>query len=381
MGPLAEIRVLEFGAIGPAPFAAMMLADMGAEVVRIDRETTPADDGSANDMIRRTSASEIAVINRGRRSVSINLKTPAGVETALQLARHAHILVEGFRPGVMERLGLGPEICFQRNPALIYGRMTGWGQTGPMAHAPGHDPNYVAITGALHLARSASPGVAPTIPAGFGDFGGGGMFLAFGVLAALVEARQSGVGQVVDAAICDGTSLLLAPVYTMLAAGIWKAEPGANALYGAAHFFANYECSDRLWLSVGAIEPQFYRDLITRLGLAEDPDFLRQMDERLWPQLRLRLAELFRQRTRAEWCDLLEGTDACVAPILDLTEATRHPQLVARNRYVDIAGVLQPAPAPLFSRTVPATPSRPPLPGADTDAVLAKWGVEPGLRA
>ena len=381
MGPLAGIRVLEFGAIGPAPFAAMMLADMGADVVRIDRETGQVDDDSANDVIRRTSAGEIAVLNRGRRSVALDLKSPAGVETALQMARHAHILLEGFRPGVMERLGLGPQSCFERNPALIYGRMTGWGQTGPLALAPGHDPNYLAITGALHLARSATPGVSPKIPAGFGDFGGGGMLLAVGVLAALIEARQSGEGQVVDAAICDGASLILAPIYTMMAAGLWHPEPDSNALYGAAHFFANYECADGLWLAVGAIEPQFYRDLIRRLGVDGDPDFLRQMDQSLWPQLKQRLAEIFRRRSRDEWCAMLEGTDACVAPILDLEEATRHPQFVARNRYLEIAGVLQPAPAPIFSRSVPVTPNKPPLPGADTVAVLAEWGVDAELMA
>jgi len=376
MGPLKGVRVLEIGAIGPAPFTAMMLADMGADVVRVDRVdvVTPAP-GSAADFIRQTSTGKFSVINRSRRSIGLDLKSTEGREVGLELVAKADVLIEGFRPGVMERLGLGPDICLKKNPALVFGRMTGWGQTGPLALTPGHDPNYVAIAGAMHLARFASPDTPPKIPAGFGDFGAGGMFLAFGIMCALFEAKRSGKGQVVDAAICDGTSIIMAPNYAQIAAGIWNHEPESNTLDGAAHFFSNYECADGKWISIAAIEPQFYADLIEHLGVADNLDFQDQMNQALWPKLKQKMAEIFKTRTRAQWTELLEGTDACFAPILDLEEATQHPQLVARNRYVTAYGVTQPAPAPVFSRTSPDTPYAPPEPGAHTQAVLRDWGV------
>jgi alpha-methylacyl-CoA racemase len=374
-GPLTGVRIIEIGAIGPAPFTAMMLADMGAEVIRIDRKEVRQLDGSSNDYITRTSFTSGAVINRGRRSIAMNLKIPSAVETVLCLVERADILIEGFRPGVMERLGLGPAVCLERNPALVFGRITGWGQTGPLAKAAGHELNYIAVTGALHMTRSSGSQAEPKSPPGFGDFGGGGMFLAFGVMCALLEARANGSGQVVDAAICDGASMLLAPNYSMIGAGLWDPEPASNPLDGGSHFFQSYECADGHWVTIGAIEPQFYRELVERLGISDDPDFQRQMDPAAWPVLKAKLAAIFKSRSRDEWCGLLEGTDACFAPVLDPVEATRHPHLIARDRYIELAGVVQPAPAPIFSRTKPSQPSPPPVPGEHTEAALKDWGI------
>jgi alpha-methylacyl-CoA racemase len=364
MGPLAGVKVVEIAGIGPGPFTAMMLADMGADVVRVDRAAqvhgfdpaTPPKD----------------VMNRGRRSVGVDLKHPEGVATALELIAGADALIEGFRPGVMERLGLGPEVCLERNPALVYGRMTGWGQDGPMAPMAGHDMNYIAIAGAL--GAIGRPGERPQPPLNLvGDFGGGGLLLAFGIVCGVLEARGSGCGQVIAAAMVDGTAVLTTFIHGFLAMGIWSDERGVNMLDTGAHYYEVYECADGRFLSVGAIEPQFYAVLLEKTGLAGDPDFAKQNDRTLWPVLKERLAAVIATRTRDEWAEIFDGTDACVAPVLSLGEAPQHPHNVARANFVTLDGVVQPAPAPRFSRTV-ASVARPPAhAGQHTDEVLAEW--------
>lgn len=339
-GPLSGIRLVEFAGIGPGPFCAMVLADLGADVVRITRPGTVPD---ARD-----------VTTRNRRSVALNLREPAEVAQALELVSAADGLIEGFRPGVMERLGLGPGVCLETNPRLVYGRMTGWGQTGPLAHAAGHDINYIAITGALNAIGRADDTPPPPLNL-VGDFGGGGMLLAVGMLAALLEAARSGRGQVVDAAMTDGTALLSAFTYGMKALGQWTNQRGENLLDGGAHFYDTYACADGRFIAVGAIEPPFYAELLQRCGI-HDPLFDGQMDTARWPLLKLRLADIFRTRTREEWCALLEGTDACFAPVLDWDEAAAHPHNAARGTYLNVQGVRQPAPAPRFSRTPSAVP-------------------------
>ena len=366
MGPLQSIKVVEFAGIGPLPFCAMLLADIGAEVVRIDRK------GSAATANMGFFDPRLDVLNRGRRSVWIDLKRPGGVDTALRLVEQADALIEGFRPGVMERLGLGPDVCLARNPRLVYGRMTGWGQHGPLAHAAGHDINYIALSGALHLiGRAGERPVAP--PALIGDFGGGGMLLAFGVVCALLEARASGKGQVVDAAIIDGSALLTAMIHGLKAMHVWNDTRGTNVVDSGAHFYDTYECADGKWVAIGALEPQFYALLLEKCGI-DDPDFSAQMDVHRWPTLKEKMAALFRSKTRDEWCVLLEETDACFAPVLDLDEAPQHPHNRARETFVEIGGVVQPAPAPRFSRTPPDTPTPPALPGEHAGEVLAEWG-------
>ena len=366
MGPLQGIKIIEFAGIGPLPFCAMLLADMGAEVVRIDRK------GSAATVNLTFIDPRLDVLNRGRRSVGIDLKRPEGIDTALRLVEQADALIEGFRPGVMERLGLGPDVCLARNPRLVYGRMTGWGQHGPLAHAAGHDINYIALSGALSLiGRVGGRPVAP--PALIGDFGSGGMLLAFGVLCALLEARTSGKGQVVDAAIADGSALLTAMIYGLKAMHVWNDARGTNVIDSGAHFYDVYECADGKWVAIGALEPQFYALLLEKCGI-DDPDFQTRMDAHRWPLLKEKMATLFRSKTRDEWCALLEGTDACFAPVLDLDEAPQHPHNQARQAFVEVGGVVQPAPGPRFSRTPPDTPAPPPLPGQHTDEVLAGWG-------
>jgi len=362
-GPLTGLKVIEMVGIGPAPFCAMMFADMGAEVVRIDRPRPPGDAG----------AERADILARGRRSVSIDLGKPGAADAVLEMIDKADVLIEGFRPGVMERLGLGPDVCLARNPRLVYGRMTGWGQYGPLSHAAGHDINYIALTGVLHaIGRS---GDAPVVPLNYvGDFGGGAMFLAFGVLSALYETRHSGKGQVVDAAMTDGTALLSAMMYGMKAGGHWSNQRGENLLDGGAHFYDTYACADGKYVAIGAIEPKFYALLLELCGI-DDPTFSGQMDSRRWPVLKHRLADVFRTRTRDEWCMLMEGSDVCFAPVLDWDEAPLHPHNQARNTFIDIDGVVQPAPAPRFSRTAPATP-RPPSPaGQDAIDVLQSWGL------
>jgi alpha-methylacyl-CoA racemase len=335
-GPLLGLRVVEFAAIGPVPFAAMLLADMGADVVRVTRPGAAALD-------------KRDIVERGRRVAVLDLKAPAALESALDLIEHADALLEGFRPGVMERLGLGPDVALARNPRLIYGRMTGWGQTGPLAAAAGHDIDYIALTGALHAIGEA--GRAPVPPLNLlGDFGGGALYLIVGVLAALLEAQRSGRGQVVDAAIVDGAASLLTFIYAAIARGAWRDERGSNLLDGGAPFYTTYRCADGEYIAVGALEPQFHEVLIARLGLDQEA-FKDRLNPESWPRLRQILQQTFAQRTRREWRDLLEGTDACFAPVLALGEAAAHPHMAARKVFNAIDGVACPAPAPRFSRT------------------------------
>lgn len=359
-GPLSGIKVVEFAGIGPGPFCGMLLADLGADVLRIDRMET----------VGRPSRD---IMGRGKRSVGVDLKSAAGIETALDLIEKADVLLEGFRPGVMERLGLGPAVALERNPRLVYGRMTGWGQTGPLSHSAGHDINYIALTGALHaMGRRGEPPAPPLNLVG--DFGGGALYLAFGICAALLEARSSGRGQVIDCAMTDGAASLMTMFYGMKASGMWSDERDANLLDGAAHFYDCYTCKCGGWLAIGAIEPQFHALLIPGLGL--DPaDFSPQMDPSRWPEYSARIAQAVSSRTRDEWMAQFEGTDACVAPVLSMTEAPLHRHNVARATFETAFGVLQPSPAPRFSRTPGAIRSAPPEPGAHTRSALADWGM------
>ena len=369
-GPLHGLKVVEIVGIGPGPFCAMLLADLGAEVIRIDQK--PGGKRAGLGAVPQ----QYDVLARGRRSVALDLKHPAGRDAALTLIAQADALVEGFRPGVMERLGLGPEPCLAANARLVYGRMTGWGQTGPLAARAGHDINYVALSGMLQaIGRAGSP---PPPPLNLvGDFGGGGLLLAFGIVCALLEARSSGQGQVVDAAMSEGSALLGTMMYGLKAAGLWRTERAANLLDGAAPFYDCYECADGKFLSVGAIEPGFHAQLVERLGFDGEAAQLlngKQLDARRWPELKALIAARIRSRTRDEWCAAFEGSDACVAPVLDMNEAPLHPHNVARGAFIDVAGVAQPAPAPRFSRTPSATPQSASAVGADTATVLADWG-------
>jgi alpha-methylacyl-CoA racemase len=366
-GPLAGLRVIEMVGLGPCPFAAMMLADMGAEVIRIDRK---ADSGAPNPFPML--GTKYDVMARNRRSLALDLKQPQAREVVLQLVEKADVLLEGFRPGVMERLGLGPADCAARNARLVYGRVTGWGQDGPLAQAAGHDINYIALSGMLHAMGGADAPPAPPLNL-VGDFGGGAMMLAFGVACAVLEARQSGKGQVVDAAMTDGAALLGSMMYGLRAFGTWTDQREANLLDGGAPFYATYACADGKFVAVGAIEPQFYERLLALAG-ATDPGFGKQWSQRDWPGLKEKFAALFRTRTRDEWCILLEGSDACFAPVLDMGEAPRHPHNQVRDTFIDVAGVTQPAPAPRFSRTVPGPVAPPSAPGADSAAILSGWG-------
>lgn len=364
MGPLDGIKILEFAGLGPAPFTAMMLADMGAEVLRIDRPWE----------VRSSSPVEPSkdVLNRGRMSVGIDLKNPNGVEAVFELLKTADALIEGYRPGVMERLGLGSDICLEKNPRLVYGRMTGWGQDGPLAHAAGHDINYIALAGVLNAI--GRKGEAPVPPLNLvGDFGGGGMLLAFGILCALLEREKSGRGQVIDAAMVDGAAILMTMFYGFRAMGIWEDERGTNLLDGGAPFYDVYECKDGKFISLGALEPQFYAKLFELLGISRE-DLPDQMDRSQWPKVKELVAEAVKTKTRHEWQDLLEGSDACFAPVLNMDEVAEHPHNVERKTFIEIDGVRQPAPAPRFSRTITEI-SRPPAhPGQHTDEALIKWG-------
>ena len=367
MGPLSGLRVLEFEAIGPGPFAGMMLADMGADVLLVDR-SEDAQLGLARE--RWTD-----VMLRGRRSVILDLKTPGGVQAALQLADKADALIEGFRPGVMERLGLGPEVIHARNPKLVYGRVTGWGQSGPLAARAGHDINYIALAGVLGAIGHA--GQAPVPPLNLvGDFGGGGMLLAFGIACGVIEARTSGRGQVVDAAMVDGASLLSTMFAGMRAAHTWHDERGVNVLDSGAPWYDSYATADGQYVAIGAIEPKFYAELIDRLGV-DAPTLPAQYDRARWPELRERFAAAFRGKTRDEWCAVFEESDACFAPVLSFAEAADHPHNLARQRNVNVAGVDQPAPAPMFDRTPGAVRRGPPERGAMGREALADWGFEP----
>jgi alpha-methylacyl-CoA racemase len=366
-GPLAGFKIVEFAGLGPAPFAAMMLADMGADVIRIERaspHSPPAPDQPHSDLLRRN-----------RRNVAADLKHPDGVAVVLDLIERADALIEGFRPGVMERLGLGPDVCLDRNPKLVYGRMTGWGQTGPYAASAGHDINYIALGGALaHIGRAGGP---PTPPLNLvGDFGGGGMLLAFGVVSALLEAERSGSGQVIDAAMVDGTASLMTMFWSMQRTGVHDpAHRGVNMLDTGAHFYDVYECADGEFVSIGSIEPQFYAELLRLTELEGDPDLARQHDRSSWPELKRRLAEVFATKSRDEWCDVMEHTDVCFAPVLRMDEAARHPHNVARRTFVEAFGAIQPAPAPRFSRTQPELAVAPAHDGQHTRQALADWGI------
>jgi alpha-methylacyl-CoA racemase len=364
-GPLSGLKVVEVASLGPGPFAVMMLADLGADVIRLERSGAGA--------ALSTGAGTWNIMNRGRPSVGIDLKRPEAVELALSLTGGADVLIEGFRPGVMERLGLGPETVLARNPKLVYGRMTGYGQDGPLSAAAGHDINYISIAGAL--GASARVGERPMFPMNLlGDFGGGGMLLAFGVMAAVFEAQRSGQGQVVDAAMVEGTAVLTTLTHAMHNGGMWNETPGTNALDSGAHWYEVYETSDGRYFSVGALEPQFYARLLELLEL--DPAEYPQFDTARWPELKERFAELFKTRSRDEWSALLEGEQTCATPVLGPFEAAAHPHNQARRVFVEHAGVTQPAPAPRFSRT-PAELGLPPRePGADTDSALNAWGVD-----
>lgn len=360
MGPLTGFQIIELAGIGPGPFCGMMLADMGAEVIRVDRA------GSSN---RRN----IDVLNRGRKSIAVDLKSPAGKELVLKLCESADGLFEGFRPGVTERLGIGPEECLGRNEKLVYGRMTGWGQDGPMASAAGHDINYIALSGAL--GAIGNKGGKPVPPLNLvGDFGGGGMLLAFGMVCGMLEAQKSGKGQVVDSAMVDGAATLMSMFFTMRAAGIWKDERASNMLDGGAHFYDTYETSDGGYISLGSIEPQFYALLVEKAGLDAE-DFSAQMDQSRWPEFKEKLTTVFKSKTRDEWCDIMEGSDVCFAPVLGLGEVADHPHNKARETFVEMDGVVQPAPSPRFNRTKPTLTHSSRIPGQDGREVLLGAGL------
>ena len=360
MGPLAGIRVIEMAGIGPGPFCAMMLSDLGAEVVRLDR------------LSRKGSGEKANVLSRGRRSLAVDLKTPAGVAIAREMIDGADALIEGFRPGVMERLGLGPEVCLERNPGLVYGRMTGWGQTGPLSKAAGHDINYISIGGALGAMGYADRPPAPPLNL-IGDFGGGAMYLLCGMLAALLERSNSGAGQVIDAAMTDGTASLLSPFYGLMAMDMWTTKRHSNRLDGGAPFYGSYECADGKYISIGSLEPQFYALLLEKAGI-DDPQFETQYAQENWPEMREKAAAVFRTRTREQWCELMEGSDVCFAPVLDLAEAPQHPHNRARQTFVEFDGVVQPAPAPRFSRTQGEIQSSAARVGEHSEQILADWG-------
>jgi alpha-methylacyl-CoA racemase len=363
MGPLDGVRVIEIASLAPAPFGCMILSDLGADVLRVERA-----DGCGPAAVARADP-----LSRGRRSIGIDLKRSDGVGLLLRLAESADVLVEGFRPGVAERLGFGPRVCAERNPALVFARMTGWGQDGPLAATAGHDIDYIAISGALYPIGRA--GERPVPPLNLvGDFGGGGMLLALGVLAALVERQRSGLGQVVDAAMVDGSALLTSFLYGLRAGGGWQDQRGVNLLDGGAPFYDTYETADGGHVAVGALESRFYAELLAGLGLS-DADLPGQHDRAGWPVLRERFASVFRERSRDEWAQVFAGTDGCVAPVLSMAEAPVHPHNTARGVFTDVGGLVQPAPAPRFSRSAAGQPEPSPRPGADTDTVLAGLGL------
>ena len=359
MGPLTGIRVVEMAGIGPGPFTAMMLSDLGAEVIRVDRLSHKGIGHRAN------------VLNRGRKSIAVDLKNPRGVETTLRLIEQADVVLEGFRPGVMERLGLGPEKCLSVNPRLIFGRMTGWGQTGPLSQAAGHDINYISIAGALGAMGYADRPPAPPLNL-VGDFGGGAMYLLTGILAALVERATSEQGQIIDAAMSDGTASLLSPFFGLMAMNMWTTDRFSNRLDGGAFYYGSYECSDGRYISIGSLEPQFYALLLEKAEIT-DPEFQEQLDEAAWPAKREKLIQLFKSKTRKQWCDIMEGTDVCFAPVLDLKEAPNHPHNIDRKTFVELDGVVQPAPAPRFSRTQGEIQGPAAMAGEHTREVLSAW--------
>ncbi len=364
MGPLKGIRIVEIGSIGPGPFCAQMLADMGADVIRVDRK------GAAGDQI----GGKFNILHRNRRSVTVDLKKPEGVETVLRLVEKADALIEGFRPGVTERLGIGPVVSLKRNPKLVYGRMTGWGQDGPLAEAAGHDINYIALSGALHAIGLNDQAPVPPLNL-VGDFGGGGLILAFGIVCAILETRKSGKGQIIDTSMVDGSAALMGMFFGFHAAGVWSEKRGVNLLDGGAHFYGTYETADGKWVSIGSIEPQFYKLLLEHAGI-EDPAFDNQMDFQKWPELKEKLAAIFKTKTRDEWCEIMEGTDVCFAPVLSFSEVQQHPHNAARKTFIEVDGVVQPAPVPRFSRTKPEVKMGPPAPGEHNESALSDWGFQ-----
>lgn len=358
-GPLHGLRVVEIEGLGPAPFCGMMLADMGAEVISVTRKTN-------------TRPRPDAISERGKRSIAVNLKSPEGVEIILKLCETADVLIEGFRPGVAERLGIGPEACLARNEKLIYGRMTGWGQDGPMAHAAGHDLNYIALSGALH--GMGRPDLPPKPPLNLvGDFGGGGMFLAFGIMCAIFEAGRSGKGQVIDVSMVEGSASLMHMMYAWLAAGNWQDKRGVNLLDGGAHFYDSYETQDNRYITLGALEPQFYQLMREKMAL-DSPEYDDQNNIQNWPELKIKIANIVKTKTREQWCELLEGSDVCFAPVLSMLEAPMHPHNQFRKSFYTSDGVVQPSPAPKFSRSVPPQPESPCFAGEDTEALLLTLG-------
>jgi alpha-methylacyl-CoA racemase len=363
MGPLSGIKVIELKGIGPGPYAGMLLADMGAEVIVVERSRQP--NGIA-------SASKNDISSRGKKSIALNLKNPEGVRTLLKLVESADMLLEGFRPGVTERLGIGPDICHAINPRLIYGRLTGWGQTGPLAKVAGHDINYISIAGALGSIGTADKPIPPLNLVG--DYAGGSLFLVMGMLAALIERNHSGTGQVIDAAITDGTASLMTVLYSLHNMGQWIPKRSSNLLDGGAHFYGVYETADKKFISVGSIEPQFYKLLIEKAKL--DPDkFVNQYDKNNWPELKKSFEEVFKTKTRQQWCSLLDGSDACFAPVLDFTEAPEHPHNIARSTFIKVDGAIQPGTVPKFSRSISLVPSAPKSEGSDTESVLKELGL------
>ena len=361
MGPLKGIKVIEMAGIGPGPFAGMLLADMGAEVISVERRTDP----------KKRRLPDCS--RRGKRSIALNLKSEEGISTLLQLVDKADVLFEGFRPGVMERLGIGPDVCLAKNPKLIYGRMTGWGQTGPLAQAAGHDINYISLSGALYAMGRKEENPVPPLNL-VGDYGGGTMFLVMGILAALVEVKTSGKGQVIDAAMTEGSANLMAMFNSLHAMGIWSPKRGTNLLDSAAHFYDTYETKDGKYVSIGSIEPQFYALLMEKAELDKET-FGFQMNQKEWPNMKEKMATIFKTKTRAEWCEIMEGTDVCFAPVLDFLEAQQHPHNIARKAYIEVDGMTQPAPAPKFSRTASEVQFGAHAAGEDTAEVLKDWGV------
>tara|TARA_R110002072_G_scaffold171703_5_gene325432 strand:- start:16201 stop:17352 length:1152 start_codon:yes stop_codon:yes gene_type:complete len=365
MGPLSSLKILEFAGIGPGPMCAMLLSDMGAEVIRIDR-MVKADLGLKRDPKKD-------VMNRGRRSIAVDLKRPEGVELVLKMIEQADAITEGFRPGVMERLGLGPAVCMTRNKKLVYGRMTGWGQYGPLSQAAGHDINYISLTGALNAV--GREGEVPVHPLNLvGDFGGGALYLAMGVLAAIIEAKSSGRGQIVDCAMTDGSASLMSMFYGMKSMGGWSEERGTNAIDTGSHYYNVYETADGKYISIGSIEPKFYQEMLEKTGLVDDDTLADQQDRDNWPDMKARFSEIFKTKSRDQWCQIMEGSDVCFAPVLNMQESIDHPHNIARETFVEVGGVVQPAPAPRFSVT-PSEISKPPsAAGEDTDRVLKDWG-------
>src|SRR5712691_1763475 len=367
MGPLEGVRMVELAGIGPAAFCAMLLSDMGAEVIRVDRAANVG-----HDVGREGEDPRFGLLQRGRRNIAVDLKNPAGVDAVLRLIDRADALIEGFRPGVMERLGLAPALCLARNSKLVYGRMTGWGQDGPIAHTAGHDINYIALSGALHsIGEAGGPPVPPLNL--IGDFGGGALYLAMGVLAGIISARATGQGQIIDCSMVEGSASLMMMMYGALAAGAWKEERGSNRTDGGAHFYHVYQTRDGEYVSVGSIEPQFYALLLQHTGL-EGESLPEQTDKGSWPDMQTRLARIFKTKTRAEWTAIMQQTDICFAPVLRMSEAMQHPHNVHRQSFVEIDGVAQPGPAPRFLGTPTQVQSPPARVGEHTDAILKDWG-------